>query len=565
MTSPKTIHCQHSPATKNKLIGAVIGGLKVGTVATHFGVPDSTARDIVEKFEKTGTTENLLRSGHPTKLNDGDKCQIVWTAQKQWRTAFAEISNQLGLDVCGMTIQRVLSNAGYHRCIARKVPFLTKRHRHTRMSWVRLYPHPPATTTVAAAPRKCPHGPSDGMLIVNAHTCPLHCVTGAHHHLLTSPHVCPSPRRGMWAHDMPRHRPNPPPPCSLPTATPNCHVTGESARVRHVTTVDNPQPPPHHPKLACTPGHGRWRPPPATSSPQTSMYATSWTMTTPTRYVTANNQHAHHVTTANDANKSQRPPKSMGWSEENKTREQQTGARRSREDGERGWGGKGRGMRRQGNGGQRRGLYKLPPSLFFIPEANEVAQKTMRRLVWAWLFPLAFGGNSSPAVLMMGQWDTHPLLHFECFWQCRWRGQHEAAPISFLFKQWAVWNLHAASVYFLFKQWAVWNLHTTSVYFLYPPPHSGGISSLQHQQMEAVWNPHTASVSFCFERGCVNHCPQFFLFQTEAAWIPHTTPVSFCFDRAQRVGSRSPPLSLVSNGGGVNPTHWPWFLSFTPQ
>ena len=29
------------------------------------------------------------------------------------------------------------------------------------------------------------------------------------------------------------------------------------------------------------------------------------------------------------------------------------------------------GMRIQGNGGQRRGLYEPPPSLFFIPVANE--------------------------------------------------------------------------------------------------------------------------------------------------------------------------------------------------
>jgi len=33
------------------------------------------------------------------------------------------------------------------------------------------------------------------------------------------------------------------------------------------------------------------------------------------------------------------------------------------------------GMRMQGNGGRRRGLYDPPPSLFFIPEANEAVQK----------------------------------------------------------------------------------------------------------------------------------------------------------------------------------------------
>ncbi|PPQ91969.1 hypothetical protein CVT25_004444 [Psilocybe cyanescens] len=54
---------------------------------------------------------------------------------------FAEIGNQLGLNVSDTTIRHVLSDAGYHRRVARKVPFLTKRHRLARMSWARLYKH----------------------------------------------------------------------------------------------------------------------------------------------------------------------------------------------------------------------------------------------------------------------------------------------------------------------------------------------------------------------------------------------------------------------------------------
>jgi hypothetical protein len=92
-----------------------------------------------------------------------------------------------------------------------------------------------------------------------AHTCPLHRVTGAHHHPSTSPRVCPSPRRGMWANDLPHHRSNLLPRRSLPTATPNRHVTAETARVRHITATDDPHPPPYHPKAACTPRHGRRR------------------------------------------------------------------------------------------------------------------------------------------------------------------------------------------------------------------------------------------------------------------------------------------------------------------
>jgi len=44
----------------------------------------------------------------------------------------------------------------------------------------------------------------------------------------------------MWANDLPRHRSKLPPRRSLPTATPNRHVTAETARVRHVTAADDP-------------------------------------------------------------------------------------------------------------------------------------------------------------------------------------------------------------------------------------------------------------------------------------------------------------------------------------
>ena len=74
------------------------------------------------------------------------------------------------------------------------------------------------------------------------------------------PRLCPSPRRGMWPNDTPRHCAHPPARRSLPTATPNRHVTAARARVRHVTAPDDPHLPPHHRKAARTPRHGRRRP-----------------------------------------------------------------------------------------------------------------------------------------------------------------------------------------------------------------------------------------------------------------------------------------------------------------
>ena len=140
MRSPKTTSRRQLPAnTKNKLIGAVEAGESVAQAARCYDIKEDAACSIMKKYKVTGSTKNLLRSGRPPKLTDADKHHIVRTARKQQRTPFSEIMNELRLDVCEQTIQNVLEHEGYHWHVAKKVPFLTRRHRYLRMSWAWLY------------------------------------------------------------------------------------------------------------------------------------------------------------------------------------------------------------------------------------------------------------------------------------------------------------------------------------------------------------------------------------------------------------------------------------------
>jgi transposase len=79
MPEPKTSRRQHSSATKNLFIGAVLGGQDIAQAAQKFGLKDSTARSIMKKYNATGTAENRPRSGRPTKLTDTAKHHIVRT------------------------------------------------------------------------------------------------------------------------------------------------------------------------------------------------------------------------------------------------------------------------------------------------------------------------------------------------------------------------------------------------------------------------------------------------------------------------------------------------------
>jgi len=139
MASPKTSRRQLPADIKNKLIGAIDAGESVAKAARHYHINENSACSIVKKYNSTGSTKNLPCSGRPLKMAEGDKCLIVQAARKQCYTPFDEITNDLGLDVSEQIVQNVLRQEGYHRHIARKVPFLTQHHRHLHVSWAWLY------------------------------------------------------------------------------------------------------------------------------------------------------------------------------------------------------------------------------------------------------------------------------------------------------------------------------------------------------------------------------------------------------------------------------------------
>lgn len=103
------------------------------------GISSSSADRIWKKFLATGSTTNLPRSGRPSKLTDQTRRRIVRTAVKDRRMPFQEIANSLDPPVSDATIRNVLADEGYHRRVARKVPYLRASHKCDRMRWARKY------------------------------------------------------------------------------------------------------------------------------------------------------------------------------------------------------------------------------------------------------------------------------------------------------------------------------------------------------------------------------------------------------------------------------------------
>jgi transposase len=123
--------------TKNRIVGYANATGNAAEAGRKENVDPQTAQHICRRFKKTGSAARKQGSGRLTKLTDRDRRQIVRIAQKGRRLAFGEVRNQATADISTSTIRRVLADEGYHRRVARKVPYLTKVHKQARLAWAK--------------------------------------------------------------------------------------------------------------------------------------------------------------------------------------------------------------------------------------------------------------------------------------------------------------------------------------------------------------------------------------------------------------------------------------------
>lgn len=97
------------------------------------GIHPRTARDIWYKFVETGSTHRRPGSGRPSLLNPVKKRRIVIEAVKNRRAPFREIGNVVG--VSASVVRDYLDFKNYHRCIAKRVVFLTPAQKKRRLQW----------------------------------------------------------------------------------------------------------------------------------------------------------------------------------------------------------------------------------------------------------------------------------------------------------------------------------------------------------------------------------------------------------------------------------------------
>lgn len=99
----------------------------------------TTIRRFIKKYKKTGSIENLPRSGRPPALNIIEKSALVNEVKRNRRAPLHEVVNTLGLNCSLTTAKTTLYEAGLCSHVAAKKPFISERHAAARVSWCEKY------------------------------------------------------------------------------------------------------------------------------------------------------------------------------------------------------------------------------------------------------------------------------------------------------------------------------------------------------------------------------------------------------------------------------------------
>lgn len=122
---------------RNQLIGAIKISKNISCSARELGIHQPTAQKIWKKYQETGSVENRPRSGRPSIFSQPEKACIVGYAVAERRKPFRDIGNEVTPSVSERTVQRICSEEGYHRRVARKVPLLKPATKAKRLRWAR--------------------------------------------------------------------------------------------------------------------------------------------------------------------------------------------------------------------------------------------------------------------------------------------------------------------------------------------------------------------------------------------------------------------------------------------
>ncbi|KAK3556141.1 hypothetical protein QTP70_005626 [Hemibagrus guttatus] len=116
---------------RKKVIEIYQSGKGYKAISKALGLPRTTVRAIIYKWQKYGTVENLPRSGRPTKITPRAQRRLIQEVTKDPTTTSKELQASLAsvkVSVHDSTIRKRLGKNGLHGRVPIRKPLLSKKN-----------------------------------------------------------------------------------------------------------------------------------------------------------------------------------------------------------------------------------------------------------------------------------------------------------------------------------------------------------------------------------------------------------------------------------------------------
>ncbi|KAK3530781.1 hypothetical protein QTP70_001580 [Hemibagrus guttatus] len=111
-------------------------------ISKALGLPRTTVRAIIYKWQKHGPVENLPRNDWPTKITPRVQRQLIQEVTKDPTTTSKELQSSLAsvkVSVHDSTLRKRLGKNGLHGRVPRRKPLLSKKNIKARLSFARKH------------------------------------------------------------------------------------------------------------------------------------------------------------------------------------------------------------------------------------------------------------------------------------------------------------------------------------------------------------------------------------------------------------------------------------------
>lgn len=130
-----------SNSIRQRIVEDVLTGKSYREVANQFQCSHSAVQKLYNKFLKTSSIENLLKTGRPKTTSPRENRKLIRLSRinPKWTSKKLKANWGCGNMVSVSTVKRILNRAKLFGRVAARKPLLSMVHKNKRLSWCKSY------------------------------------------------------------------------------------------------------------------------------------------------------------------------------------------------------------------------------------------------------------------------------------------------------------------------------------------------------------------------------------------------------------------------------------------